>query len=231
MKFTLNPQRRTTQFTRCGGPAVADLILVRSRKRMRRFLLFTMFVVVYVAHGAVGGDTLPEAVLASKSLAELSQRLGRAPESTEFGKQTPMELLNLIAKTPSDEKSWEAAYHYRSMTDAGFSLMFKWACFDTLLEHPTLFRDRYVSGDSRAAELMRCAMWSDGSTRWGNLYGAVTKHGFKDVASYYEKLFEVLESTGRSPQNETEAMRRKEFVQRAKRDLADAEREMNSHVK
>jgi hypothetical protein len=199
---------------------------------MRKFpLLLMLFVVGHAAHGTAGSDTLADAVLASKNLAELSQRLGRAPESAEFGKQTPMELLTLIANTPSDNKSWEAAYHYRSMTDAGFSLMFKWACFDTVLEHPTLFRDRYLAGDGRAAELMRSALWSDGSTCWGNLYGAVTKHGFKDVASYYKTLFELLEGNGRRAQTDTEAIRQKEFVRLAKKDLADAEREMNSHVK
>jgi hypothetical protein len=210
-------------------PNKSNHAIERSRKRMRRFLLFPIFVAIYGVRGAAGGDTLPEAVLASHSLGELSQRLGRAPESPEFEKQTPLELLSLIANAPSDEKSWQAAYHYRSMANAAFSLMFKWACFDTLLEHPTLFRDRFVSGDDRALELMRCAMWSDGSTQWGNLFGAVTKHGFKDVASYYKRLFEVLESSGGPPQNATGLTRRKEFLERANKDLAEAEREMNSH--
>jgi hypothetical protein len=171
-----------------------------------------------------------ETVLASKSISDLAERLGRSANDAHFGTDIPMSIFAAVAKRPADEKAWQAAHRYRSMADAGFSLMFKWACFDTLLEHPTLFRDRYVEGDDRAAELMRCAMWSDGSVRWGNLYGAVTHHGFKDVASYRVRLFSILAESGGPPTAEQERVRRQRFIKRAKKDLADAEREMDSHA-
>jgi len=76
---------------------------------------------------------------------------------------------------------------------------------------------------------MRCAMWSDGSTRWGNLYGAVTKHGFADLASYYKWLFDTLDKKGteRETDNERGAER---ILLSAPKGFAEAEREMNSHL-
>jgi hypothetical protein len=171
-----------------------------------------------------------DTVLASKSISDIAARLGRSADDAHFGTDIPMSIFAAVAKRPADEKAWQAAHRYRSMANAGFSLMFKWACFDTLLEHPTLFRDRYVGGDDRAAELMRCAMWSDGSVRWGNLYGAVTHHGFKDVASYHVRLFSILAESGGPPTADREGIRRQQFIERAKKDLADAEREMDSPV-
>jgi len=66
--------------------------------------------------------------------------------------------------------------------------------------------------------------------RWGNLYGAVTHHGFRDVASYYARLFSILAESGASPKSEQEGVRRQQFIERAKKDLADAEREMDTHA-
>jgi hypothetical protein len=195
------------------------------------WLLVVTLLGAAVPVNAAGDDKqIVEAVLAARNISDLAERLGRSENDFKLGTDIPMGIFAAVAKRPADKKAWQAAYHYRSMTDAGYSLMFKWACFDTLLEHPTLFRDRYVRGDDRAAELMHCAMWSDGSTRWGNLYGAVTHHGFKDVASYYTWLFSTLAETGGQPKSEQEVARCHQFVERAKKDLADAEREMNRHA-
>jgi hypothetical protein len=194
------------------------------------WLLVALLAAAAPVNAAHDDKQVVDTVLASKNIADLAERLGRSAEDTHFGTDVPMSIFAAVAKRPADEKAWEAAYRYRSMTDAGFSLMFKWACFDTLLEHPALFRDRYDGGDDRAAELMRCAMWSDGSVRWGNLYGAVTHHGFRDVASYHVRLFSILADSGGRPMSEKEGVRRQQFIERAKKDLIDAEREMDRHV-
>jgi hypothetical protein len=193
-------------------------------------LVLTLLAAAPALNAALDERQIIDAVLAAKNITDLSKRLGRSEDDFKLGTDVPISIFAAVAKRPADEKAWQAAYHYRSMTDAGYSLMFKWACFDTLLEHPTLFRDRYVRGDDRAAELMRCAMWSDGSSRWGNLYGAVTHHGFQDVASYHAWLFSTLAESGGQPKSEQEVLRRHQFIERAKKDLADAEREMNQHV-
>ena len=194
-----------------------------------RWLLVALLAAAAPLYAAGDNNQVVDTVLASKNITDLAERLGRSPDEPHFGTDIPMSIFAAVAKRPADEKAWQAAYRYRSITDAGFSLMFKWACFDTLLDHPTLFRDRYVGGDDRAAELMRFAMWSDGSTHWGNLYGAVTHHGFRDVASYHIRLFSILAESGGPPKSEQEAVRRRQFIERAKKDLADAEREMDSH--
>ena len=197
---------------------------------MRWLLVVTLLAAAVPMNAARDDKHIVDAVLASNNISKLAERLGRSADDIKFGKDVPVSIFAAVAKRPADEKAWQAAYHYRSMTDAGYSLMFKWACFDTLLEHPTLFRDRYVRGDDRAAELMRCAMWSDGSTRWGNLYGAVTHHGFRDVASYYAWLFSTLAESRGQLKSERQVARCQQFVERAKKDLADAEREINRHA-
>jgi maltooligosyltrehalose synthase len=197
---------------------------------MRWLLVLSLLAATLPANAARDNTHIVDAVLASNHITDLAERLQRRADDTRFGTDIPMSIFAAVAKRPADEKAWRAAYRYHSMTDAGFSLMFNWTCFDTLLEHPTLFRDRYVGGDDRAVELMRCAMWSDGSARWGNLYGAVTHHGFRDVASYRTALFATLTDSGASPRNEREALRRHEFIERAKKDLADAERKMDRHA-
>jgi hypothetical protein len=58
---------------------------------------------------------------------------------------------------------------------------------------------------------------------------AVTKHGFADLASYY-KLFDTLDKKGTERETDNERGRRKDFIERAQRDLAEADREMNSHL-
>jgi len=194
------------------------------------WLLFALLAAAAPVNAADEDKQVVDTVLASKNIGDLAERLGRSADDIHFGTDIPMSIFAAVAKRPADEKAWQAAYHYRAMTDAGFSLMFKWACFDTLLEHPALFRDRYVGGDDRAAELMHCAMWSDGSVRWGNLYGAVTHHGFRDVASYHGRLFSILVDSGGQPKSEQEGVRRQQFIERAKNDLADAEREMDRHA-
>ena len=194
------------------------------------WLLGALLAAAASVNGAPDDKQVVDSVLTSKNIGDLAERLERSADDRHFGTDIPMSIFAAVAKRPADEKAWEAAYRYRSMTDAGFSLMFKWACFDTQLEHPALFRDRYVAGGDRAAELMRCAMWSDGSVRWGNLYGAVTHHGFQDVASYHAWLFSTLTQAGGQPKSEQEAARRREFVEHAKKDFDEAEREMNRHV-
>jgi hypothetical protein len=183
------------------------------------------------AHSLHAATDFLDAVLSSHRLDDLQAKASLpATDTFEFSCGTPMRIFAEIVKNPSNDRAWAAAYHYRTMTDAGVSLAFNWACFDTLVENPTLFRDRYITGDNRSSELMRCAMWSDGSTRWGNLYGAVTKHGFADLASYYKWLFGTLDKKGTERETDNERGRRKDFIERAQRDLAEAEREMNSHL-
>ena len=178
-------------------------------------------------------DDIASIVLASTNLEELRRSWPR------FSGQDPLELIwhapaaifEQLLADPSSNRSWEAVYHYKSMTDAGATLAFAWACFDVVVEHPTLFRDRYADGDDRAEILMFWAMRSDGSERWGNLYGAARAHGFKDVKSVYQWLFTTLESAGPPPRTLRERLRRRRFVANARKALADAEAEMKANMR
>lgn len=178
-------------------------------------------------------DDIASIVLASTNLGELQ---GSWPR---FSGQDPLELIwhapaaifQQLIEDPSSNRNWEAVYHYKSMTDAGATLAFAWACFDVVVEHPTLFRDRYAGGDDRADILMFWAMHSDGSERWGNLYGVAKAHGFEDVEAMYQWLFATLESAGPPPRTRKERLRRRRFVAHARKALADADAEMKANMR
>jgi hypothetical protein len=177
-------------------------------------------------------DDVASIVLASTNLGELQQSWPR------FAGQDPLELIwhapavlfEELLEDPTSSRKWETVYHYKSMTDAGATLAFAWACFDVVVEHPTLFRDRYAGGDDRAETLMYWAMRSDGSERWGNLYGAAKAHGFKDVESVHQWLFATLESAGPPPRTSEERVRRRRFVANARKTLAAAQAEMKANM-
>lgn len=186
---------------------------------MRRTLLYLALIFGYSALHA-NGDILDK-TLSARDLGTLKQSLGR-PEADDT--TIPKQIFQRILKNSKDDKAWMAAYHYRSLTDAGSTLVFRWICFDALMQNPVIYRDRFILGDDRAANLMKDAMWSDGSVRWGNLYGAATANGFKDVDSYHMWLFARLSKDTFPP---TETVKCQQFKERARADLLEAQREMN----
>lgn len=200
---------------------------------MRAFIHSILIVLIFSIQKIQAADAFTDLVLASKDLTGIAQKTKQDAElaNLDLACDWPMKIFAEIVKHPSEKKNWDAVHHYHSMVDGAYSLMFKWACFDTLIDNPTLFRDRYIEGDDRASELMRCAMWSDGSARNGNLYGAVTKHNFKDLPSFQKWLFETLDVNDVVVKTESDRVRQKNFIERAKTDLADAEKTMNSQFK
>jgi hypothetical protein len=177
-------------------------------------------------------DDIASIVLASRNLGELRRSWPRfaGQDLLELIWHAPAVLFEELLEDPSSNRRWEAVYHYKSMTDAGATLAFAWACLDVAVDHPTLFRDRYANGDDRAEMLMYWAMRSDGSERWGNLYGAAKAHRFKDVESMYQWLFTTLESAGPPPRTPEERLRRRRFVTHARKTLAAAQAEMKANM-
>jgi hypothetical protein len=175
-------------------------------------------------------EDIASIVLAASNLGELQRLWPRfsGQDPLELTRHAPAVIFELLLEDPSSSRRWETVYHYKSMTDAGATLAFAWACLDVVVEHPTLFRDRYAEGDDRADIPMFWAMRSDGSEKWGNLYGAARAHGFKDVKSMHQWLFTTLESAGPPPRTLKEQLRRRRFVTNARKAHADAEAEMKS---
>jgi hypothetical protein len=171
-------------------------------------------------------------VLASKSLGELRQSWPRfrVQDIDALIWDAPTLIFIHLLEDPSSTRRWEAVYHYKSMTDASATLAFASACFDVVVEHPTLFRDRYVRGDDRAAELMYWAMWADRSAKWRNHYGAAKAHAFKDAESLHTWIFIVLETGGPKPRTATESWRRRRFTTNARRTFAEAKSERKANA-
>jgi hypothetical protein len=124
--------------------------------------------------------------------------------------QKPTNLFIAAAKNPQSEEAWKEIYQYRYALDGKSSLLYKWACFDAILDNPTLFQDRFINGDGNALLLMFDALRSDGSAR-GNLHKAVTSQGYKDFPDFIKALFTKLEKNTKLGMNSYQTRRAIEF--------------------
>ena len=145
-------------------------------------MLSFAFVGVLAVGGCANPSSLTDKILNSEAMIDLSYSL-----STDDVEYIPSVLLADILNDPDDDHSWKALHHYRSLTDAGATILFWRDCFLAIDKDPLLFYRRFMKGDEQALFRMVDAMSHDFSA-----FQDTGLRSFKEVNAVYLKVLDLM---------------------------------------
>jgi hypothetical protein len=101
--------------------------------------------------------SLASLVLHQSSLDAIQEEIRNAGYLT-YCDEVPSALLNHLMVFPKDADYWKALNHYRSLADGAATECLCFDCFVALVQNPTLFYDRFISGDDEVLVLVKLAL-------------------------------------------------------------------------
>jgi hypothetical protein len=149
------------------------------------FLPFLLILVTCVAQAS----ELTDAVIKSRDLTDLSNRLSSTSSDLKSPEGVPRQLLDIILNGQGSDEEWKALQHYSVIDDAGASLEFCRSNFNALKRNPTLFYSRFMNGDPSALERMADAFCYDYSAYQpktpanNKAHQAILKNALNQIAS------------------------------------------------